>query len=85
MPEHSALTGASLHEPKGVAAAANGEVYIADGAGSGAWTALNADYSSSTINEQTGSTYQLVLTDAGKSIEMNNASTNTLTIPTNGG
>ncbi len=36
---HSALTGVELHEPKGVAAASSGEVYVADGAGSGAWTA----------------------------------------------
>lgn len=35
--EHSALTGASLHEPKGVAAAAVDTVYVADGAGSGTW------------------------------------------------
>lgn len=36
--EHSALTGDQLHEPKGVATAASGEVYVADGAGSGSWT-----------------------------------------------
>ena len=83
MPEHSALTGASLHEPKGVATAASGEVYIADGSGSGAWTALNTDYSTSVHNTQTGTTYTLVLTDAGKTVEMNNAAANTLTIPTN--
>lgn len=35
---HSTLTGANLHEPKGVAAAAAGKVYITDGAGSGAFT-----------------------------------------------
>lgn len=42
---HSTLTGADLHEPKGAAAAASGQVYIANGSGSGAWgsisTALN--------------------------------------------
>lgn len=38
MPLHSALTGADLHEPKGVAAATSGQVYVANGAGSGAWT-----------------------------------------------
>jgi hypothetical protein len=38
MAEHATLTGANLHEPKGVAAAASGAVYVADGAGSGAWT-----------------------------------------------
>jgi hypothetical protein len=35
---HSSLTGTALHEPKGVASASNKMVYIADGAGSGAWT-----------------------------------------------
>ena len=34
-------------------------------------------------NLQTGTTYELVLTDAGKIVEMNNASANTLTIPAN--
>jgi hypothetical protein len=36
--EHSLLTGSSLHEPKGVDSASSGQVYIADGLGSGAWT-----------------------------------------------
>lgn len=36
---HSSLTTTDLHEPKGVAAASSGQVYVADGAGSGAWTA----------------------------------------------
>jgi hypothetical protein len=35
------------------------------------------------INSQTGTTYTLVLGDASKCIEMNNASANTLTIPPN--
>lgn len=35
---HSSLTGAELHEPKGVAAATSGQVYVADGGGSGAWS-----------------------------------------------
>lgn len=34
---HQDLTGADLHEPKGVASAASGRVYVADGAGSGTW------------------------------------------------
>lgn len=36
---HSTLTDPYLHEPKGVAAASSGDVYVADGAGSGSWTA----------------------------------------------
>jgi hypothetical protein len=35
---HSSLTGANLHEPKGVASATSGQVYVANGAGSGVWT-----------------------------------------------
>jgi len=37
MPAHSSLTGADLHEPKGAASATSGQVYVADGAGSGTW------------------------------------------------
>ena len=37
--EHSTLTGSDLHEPKGTAAANTGQVYIANGSGSGTWTA----------------------------------------------
>jgi hypothetical protein len=36
-----------------------------------------------TQNAQTGTTYTLVLADANKLVEMNNASANTLTVPTN--
>lgn len=37
MVAHNTLTGAELHEPKGVSGATAGTVYIADGAGSGSW------------------------------------------------
>jgi hypothetical protein len=40
--QHSTITGADLHEPKGVATAANKTVYVANGSASGAWTAHNA-------------------------------------------
>lgn len=36
---HSSLTDPYLHEPKGAASASSGDVYVANGAGSGAWTA----------------------------------------------
>jgi hypothetical protein len=50
---HASLTGAQLHEPKGAATASLGQVYIADGAGSGSWgdvgtasfTGMIADFS----------------------------------------
>ena len=41
MAEHNTLTGASLHEPKGVAAAAANTVYVADGATSGSHTQIS--------------------------------------------
>jgi hypothetical protein len=37
---HASLTGANLHEPKGVAAAAINKIYLSDGAGSGTWQKL---------------------------------------------
>ena len=40
MPKHEALTGSNLHEPKGVASAADNTVYTADGTGSGAWEVI---------------------------------------------
>lgn len=43
MPAHSALTGADLHEPKGVEAAGTDTVYVADGVGSGAWEKITDD------------------------------------------
>lgn len=39
--QHSDLTGANLHEPKGIEGASSGQVYIADGAGSGAWDTVS--------------------------------------------
>lgn len=41
MPEHNTITDPDLHEPKDVAAAGSGEVYVSDGAGSGVWRALS--------------------------------------------
>ena len=34
---HSTLTGSELHEPKGISSATAGDIYEADGVGSGAW------------------------------------------------
>lgn len=35
--QHNAILDPNIHEPKGVAAASAGDIYVADGAGSGAW------------------------------------------------
>ena len=58
---------------------------LSGGGTSGAVT-VSFDYSvgnQSVENAQTGTTYTLVLSDAGKMITMTNASSNTLTIPLN--
>lgn len=38
---HKDLTGSDLHEPKGITAASSGQVYQANGSGSGTWSDLN--------------------------------------------
>lgn len=40
--EHSVLAGTEIHEPKGIADASLGEVYVADGNGSGNWANVGA-------------------------------------------
>lgn len=37
---HASLTGAELHEPKGVESANLGDVYVANGSGSGSWSSI---------------------------------------------
>jgi hypothetical protein len=59
------------------------ELGYLDGVTSAIQTQLNAKANISiSTNAQTGTSYTLVLSDASKLIEMNNASANTLTIPT---
>lgn len=47
---HSTLTGADLHEPKGIAAAAADKVYVSNGAGSGVWQKLTNNQLDKTAN-----------------------------------
>ena len=35
--QHSAITDPNIHEPKGITTALNGQMYVADGGGSGDW------------------------------------------------
>lgn len=57
---------------------------IAIGRVTGLQAALDAKADlSMTINSQTGTTYTLVLADAGKVVEISNASAITVTVPTN--
>lgn len=70
---HSGLTGADLHEPKGVASATNGQVYVANGAGSGVWKDrvqmgfldYNDDATSTTPITVTGGAGYVALTNDG--------------------
>lgn len=48
MPSHKDLPDSELHEPKGVASAALGQVYVADGAGSGDWKVAPYTYALNT-------------------------------------
>lgn len=44
MTKHSDLTGADIHEPKGIGSASAGQVYVANGGGSGAWSQLTPSF-----------------------------------------
>lgn len=46
--EHSVLTGSALHEPKGTSTANSGEVYVANGSGSGIWQPIHSHASVAT-------------------------------------
>jgi hypothetical protein len=60
------------------------EIGYVDGVTSAIQTQLDARALLSPLtNAQTGTTYTLVLSDAGKYVEMNNASANVLTVPLN--
>lgn len=61
---HKDLAGADLHEPKGIAAATSGQVYIANGSGTGAWTSKNADVINTNVY-----TLDLVHTDIASTTE----------------
>lgn len=70
MAEHSTLTGAELHEPKGAASATSGQVYVSNGAGSGTWTKPAA--SNVTVTDAggyyTGTDVESVLQELGPKI-----------------
>jgi len=50
--EHSSIGAGEIHEPKGAASALTGQVYVANGAGSGAWTP-NGGFSNRVIIDPT--------------------------------
>lgn len=49
---HSALPNAELHEPKGVASATDGDVYIANGSGSGSWGPIVENIASGSLTDE---------------------------------
>ena len=58
--EHNTITDPDLHEPKGVSTALAGEVYIADGAGSGTW-----EHQTVTLLDSTGENFGRIITADG--------------------
>ena len=65
MPLHSALTGTDLHEPKGVAAAAAGKIYLSNGLGSGSWAVPPYTLTSVIDDVSTAATIYLPIPYAG--------------------
>lgn len=62
---HSALTTTELHEPKGAASATANQVYVADGAGSGAWTNRQMVFSATIADVSTSETIYIPMPYAG--------------------
>lgn len=60
---HAQLTGAELHEPKGVASASEGQIYISDGAGSGRWETIPTGWA---YYQDSGATSQVFNTTSAK-------------------
>ena len=63
--EHSNIPNANLHEPKDVSTATAGQVYVADGAGSGAWTARENVYHGVIADVSTAETVYIPILYAG--------------------
>jgi hypothetical protein len=59
--QHSAITDPEIHEPKGVATAANGRVYISNGVGSGAWNKVQ----DGNINSESSASGSVLESDGG--------------------
>lgn len=65
MVQHSSILGSECHEPKGTDTASSGDVYIADGAGSGAWTTRQSTISLHVHNIASAVDYYLPMPFAG--------------------
>lgn len=62
---HSTLSDPYLHEPKGVAAASAGEVYVADGAASGSWEPVQDIYTGVIADVSTAETVYIPIPIGG--------------------
>jgi len=63
--DHNSLTGSNLHEPKGAATADANEVYVANGSGSGVWTAIQDIYTVEITDVSTADNVYIVAANAG--------------------
>lgn len=63
--EHSSLTGAELHEPKGADSATANTVYVANGSGSGVWTGVTYTLSGSFADVSSASSVYVPIPYAG--------------------
>lgn len=82
MAEHNTLTDPQLHEPKGIATADTDQIYIANGAGSGAWTTppyTTLDLGVWDYNDAATSTTPIALTLANTDYELTNDGAGTFT------
>lgn len=65
--QHSAITDPNIHEPKGITTASSGQVYVADGGGSGDWKFI-AGHSYGEIFISNNSTAQTLPVSSGTAI-----------------
>ena len=60
--QHKDIPEGQIHEPKGISLAANRQVYVADGSGSGAWAKVKSENLEGLTGDG-GSNNQLLVTD----------------------
>jgi hypothetical protein len=65
--QHNALTDPNIHEPKGITSAVNGEVYMANGSGSGTWK-LPSGHAYGELYITAGTTAQTLAAASGTAI-----------------
>ena len=81
---HSTLSDPYLHEPKGVAAASSGDVYLANGSGSGTWTSRQSMLTVQFANISTSSNLYVPMPYAGTVTNAAGASMGVVTVTQSG-